>query len=204
VISLFKNIKIAASVFNENMAPHLQAAHPNLTIFNPAKIAAIKFVEALDEPVTRRLRYTPVQHEEVKSQQGSDKLIMILGFSFVGLLTLATFYFHYSEKLSLLNSFYFVIVTVATVGYGDISLVNASPVSLWRRYNKVADHAEVHKFFIFHDGCQCSPFAPAKLSGNFFGECLCGSVCAAELTSDIVPQMWGRQVIKMIVAYSKP
>lgn len=38
-------------------------------------------------------------------------------------------YFHFSEQLSWLDAFYFVIVTISTVGYGDINLQNSSALS---------------------------------------------------------------------------
>jgi hypothetical protein len=38
-------------------------------------------------------------------------------------------YFHYFEHLKWLDSFYFVIVTVTSVGYGDFSLLNANDLS---------------------------------------------------------------------------
>lgn len=41
----------------------------------------------------------------------------------------ATSYFRAAEHLSWLDAFYFVIVTTATVGYGDISLLHSSPAS---------------------------------------------------------------------------
>ena len=38
-------------------------------------------------------------------------------------------YFHLADGLSWLDALYFVVVTTATVGYGDINLLNASALS---------------------------------------------------------------------------
>ena len=51
-MSLYPAIPITASLFNENLIPHLQAGHNNLTILNPAKIAAPAFVAAIYQQVS--------------------------------------------------------------------------------------------------------------------------------------------------------
>lgn len=130
LMSMSESVPITASLFNENIAPHLQAAHPNLKIYNPAKIAAPVFVEALYKPLERSLRYAPVKKpEEIKHTTHSDSLIKILLVLFAVVILFATTYFHVFENLSWLNSLYFVVVTVATVGYGDINLLTASSTS---------------------------------------------------------------------------
>ena len=130
IMALNENIPITISLFNENVAPHLRAAHPNLYILNPAKIAAPVFVEALYKPVERFLSYTPAKPiEELKKPPRFDYFIKLLVGCFAILIALATTYFHFFEKLSWLDSLYFVVVTVATVGYGDINLQNSSAIS---------------------------------------------------------------------------
>jgi TrkA-N domain/Ion channel len=129
LMSLCKNLRITASLFNENIATHLSAGHPNLLILNPAKIAAPAFAEALEQPVTRQPNYAVVNPIKQKENFQLYSLINILLFSFVLVITLATLYFHFAESLSFLDALYFVVVTISTVGYGDINLLNASPVS---------------------------------------------------------------------------
>lgn len=128
-ISLKKNLPITAALFNENVAPHLRATHPNIQVLNPAKIAAPAFVQALHAPVTHTLRYTPDRAPSTSRPSRADRLIPILVGSFVALMVLATAYFHVFDDLSWLNAAYFVVVTIATVGYGDINLLNASALS---------------------------------------------------------------------------
>lgn len=128
-ISLYPQISIAASLFNENLTPHLQAKHNNVTIFNPAKIAAPHFVAALFQPLERKIETKAVHNSvKIKSKQ-KDTLVQKLLLSFIGLLMVAVLFFHFYEKLSWVDAVYFVIVTVATVGYGDINLVNSSAIS---------------------------------------------------------------------------
>ncbi|MBC7863304.1 MAG: hypothetical protein IAF38_10040, partial [Bacteroidia bacterium] len=64
LISLYPDIPIAASLFNENLIPHLQANHKNVTILNPAKIAAPYFVAALHQPLQRKTETNAVNKTE--------------------------------------------------------------------------------------------------------------------------------------------
>ena len=129
LISLNRTLPIVASLFNENIAPHLQAAHPNVRILNPAKIAAPAFIEALSTPIVHALRYVPARIAEEPARPRSDTLIKALVTSFLALIASAVVYFQFAEHLSWLDALYFVIVTITTVGYGDISLQHSGAVS---------------------------------------------------------------------------
>ena len=129
LISLVSHVPITASLFNENLIPHLQKDHTNLRILNPAKIAAPAFVEQLyiqknNEPVFKN-----VLSNNISTIRRKPSLIQKLIIAFVSLLLAAVIFFHYYEKLSWIDSFYFVIVTAATVGYGDIHLANSTSLS---------------------------------------------------------------------------
>lgn len=54
-----------------------------------------------------------------------DVFLVVIATLVVGLLSGATVFFHHHENLSWASSFYFVITTFCTVGYGDISLKDA-------------------------------------------------------------------------------
>ena len=127
LVSIESTLPIVASFFNENIAPHLQAAHPNVRILNPAKLAAPTFVAAMDTPVTHTLRYVPAPIDKERLARRPDNLIPSLMAAFGTLIALAVAYFHVRLQLSWLDALYFVVVTVATVGYGDITLLNAPP-----------------------------------------------------------------------------
>lgn len=122
-------LPVVASMFNENIAPHLRAANPALSILNPARIAAAVFVDALETPLRHQLRYAPQPSADQRAPARTDRLIRALVAGFALLLLAATSYFHFAERLSWLDALYFVVVTTATVGYGDISLLHSSTAS---------------------------------------------------------------------------
>lgn len=126
LISLRPALPVVASMFNENIAPHLQAAHPNVRILNPAKLAAPTFIAAMRAPLERTLRYVPAPRGEEPRPLRLDRTVQRLVGAFVALIVTAVIYFHLADGLSWLDALYFVVVTTATVGYGDINLLNAS------------------------------------------------------------------------------
>ena len=129
LVSVAPRLPVVVSLFNENIAPHLQAVNPNVRVLNPARIAAPVFVEALDTPLAHALRYRPARMSGAASRQGVDPLIVKLGLGFATMVVAATAYFHAAQRLSWIDALYFVTVTVATVGYGDVNLLNASTLS---------------------------------------------------------------------------
>lgn len=129
LMSVDRRLPVVVSLFNENIAPHLQAANPNVRVLNPAKMAAPAFVDALDTPLAHVLGYRPVRVADDPIRKPLDRLILKLSLGFVTMLLAATAYFHSAQQLTWIDSLYFVTVTVATVGYGDINLLNANTLS---------------------------------------------------------------------------
>jgi TrkA-N domain/Ion channel len=129
LISLVTNIPITASLFNENLIPHLQKDHINLKILNPAKIAAPAFVEQLYVQVNTEAVYAKVLLESKGQVKKSFSLIQKLLIGFIVMLLCAVTFFHFYEKLAWIDAFYFVIVTAASVGYGDINFATGSTVT---------------------------------------------------------------------------
>ena len=126
LLSVDRRLPVVVSLFNENIAPHLQAANPNVRVLNPAKIAAPTFINALDVALSDALRYRPAPIADDSVRKPIDPLIAKLSVGFATMLVAATAYFHAAQQLSWIDALYFVTVTVATVGYGDINLLNAS------------------------------------------------------------------------------
>ncbi len=55
---------------------------------------------------------------KVAFQQAQVKILLLLSFSQI---SLATVFYHFVEKWSWIDAFYFSVITIATVGYGDFS-----------------------------------------------------------------------------------
>jgi voltage-gated potassium channel Kch len=128
-LTLYPNIPLTASMFNERLSLHVKQSHKNLIILNPAKIAAPLFVNAVDSD-ERIVEVNSGPTKVIKANKTIHfSLVQKLIFSFLLLLLTAVCFFHFYEKLSWINAFYFVIVTAAAVGYGDINLSNSSDVS---------------------------------------------------------------------------
>ena len=129
LIALDGALPVVASLFNEAVAPHIQAAHPNVRILNPAKLAAPGFITALHAPIERALRYAPAPLAVDPAPARADHVIRRLAIGFLAMVFAAVAYFRIAEGFTWLNALYFVVVTVATVGYGDISLLNSGPAT---------------------------------------------------------------------------
>jgi len=129
LMALYPDLNLYTSLFNENIRPHLEAANPKLTILNPARLAAPFFVNALNQDINRK-HPSAIRPDIVKpSTNKKDILLKRLILSFALLVITATTYFHFHEHLSWLDAFYFVVVTVSTVGYGDVNLLASSAIS---------------------------------------------------------------------------
>jgi hypothetical protein len=129
LISLYTTIPITASLFNENLIPHLQNKPGKLTILNPAKIAAPFFVAAIYQPLQKSFVHKSLNKKNEFKSKRKDLLIQKLLLSFSALLLFAVAFFHFFENLTWIDSLYFVVVTVATVGYGDINLFHSAAFS---------------------------------------------------------------------------
>jgi hypothetical protein len=129
LMALYPDIPVTATLFNENIRPHLEKANHNLKIINPAKLAAPFFVNALDNVIKHDIKLglkpNPIKHE--KKSSISFLMILVLLFSLIAFSCVA--YFHFNDHLSWLDAFYFVVVTISTVGYGDINLQHSSALS---------------------------------------------------------------------------
>lgn len=125
LFSLAPTAQVFASVFNERLVPHFRLKRSNFHIFHPPEVAAPEFVEAL-EVEKREIQEVPPQPciEKRSSRRGSSVLTYcVLAYSIV--LFGAVSYFHLKEGFSWIDAVYFVVVTMSTVGYGDINLLNA-------------------------------------------------------------------------------
>jgi Trk K+ transport system NAD-binding subunit len=129
MMALYSSIPITTSLFNENIRPHLENANKKLIILNPAKLAAPLFAKALDNPIERNQK-SGLKLDRNMPKKKSNNSFLIFLISFFSLMVFSSVvYFHFSEQLSWLDALYFVVVTISTVGYGDINLLNSSALS---------------------------------------------------------------------------
>jgi Trk K+ transport system NAD-binding subunit len=128
--TLYPKIQIATALFNEKLIPHLKLAIPKIEIFNPARISAGEFVKGIYDTteIVHSTIFTIDKASLPKINKPSTLLISLVA-AFILLITFTTVYFHYFENLKWLDSFYFVIVTVTSVGYGDFSLLSSNDLS---------------------------------------------------------------------------
>lgn len=129
MMALYTNINVAISLFNENIKPHLEKANQRLTILNPAKIAAPFFVEELDRNIVKGVKSKIKKEPDENGKISKDHFLIKLIAAFVFLALFAVAYFHFKEQLSWIDAFYFVVVTISTVGYGDFNLQNSTAIS---------------------------------------------------------------------------
>lgn len=115
LMSVDSNVPISVALFNENIAPHLQASHPNIRLMNPAKIAAPVFVGSINEPVTRFLRYTPAKIS-IEPRRDPDLLIKMLVLLFIVFIVTVTGYFSMARHISLMDAAYLVLSRVVGSG----------------------------------------------------------------------------------------
>jgi TrkA-N domain/Ion channel len=128
LISTYKDLPITASLFNENLIPHLQGSN-NLTVLNPAKIAAPFFVALLYKNIEAEPVFTSSNFYIEKEPNTGLSIIQKLLIFFFSFLIFSVLFFHFYEGLSWIDAVYFVVVTAASVGYGDISLSKSDTLS---------------------------------------------------------------------------
>jgi voltage-gated potassium channel Kch len=129
ITSLYPDLPIATSLFNENILPHLEKANPHLKVINPAKIASAAFIQPLGQ-LNKNKPFAQINSAVIAPiKNHKDAFLIQLITSFTILLCASVSYFHYNDQLSWLDALYFVVVTMTTVGYGDINLQSASDLS---------------------------------------------------------------------------
>ena len=128
-ISTYPHLHVTAALFNENIIPHLKTENSYLKILNPARIAAPSFVEQLSIQIKNEVPYANIISENNIVVKNHFSLVQRILLFFSLFLLAAVTFFHFYEHLSWIDSFYFVIVTAASVGYGDINLAASNAVS---------------------------------------------------------------------------
>src|SRR4030095_9290846 len=122
-------ITLVQSRLGRKLARHLD----HFSFISPPELAAQRIVEAIDAPKPASSRGAAHQPGDVESEParrwGIDPLILRALAVIATMMMLATIYFHYAEALDWIDSLYFVVTMMATVGFGDISLRTSSTLS---------------------------------------------------------------------------
>lgn len=127
--SLNPRARLVMSLFNDNLAPHLRGGHHSLEIYNPAAIAATEFTKASMKKMSKKLSVqsskAPILKEHI-DRSFRNALVAIFGI-FLVILCVSTIVFHFNHNLTWIDAFYFASTVITTTGFGDISLLGASP-----------------------------------------------------------------------------
>ncbi|MFN0119989.1 MAG: NAD-binding protein [Blastocatellia bacterium] len=125
-------ITLTQSRLGKKLTRHL--AH--FSYINPPQLAAKRFVDAIDAPAAepaqtgKATQAEPVTPDEEPATPWKPDPLIIRAVCFIGAMAaLATVYFHLAERMSWLDALYFVVTLMATVGFGDFSLREATPLS---------------------------------------------------------------------------
>jgi voltage-gated potassium channel Kch len=131
VISLNDSVPVIVSLFNAELAGHLQTSRPKIAVRNPALAATSVFVDALRAPVTRKLRHHAPEQPLLRgklSEIRRNPWLYAIALIFLILLAGGSILFHFTEKLSWVDSIYFTVTVMTTTGFGDINLQHSSNV----------------------------------------------------------------------------
>ncbi len=130
--SLNPTAKLVVSLFNDNLAPYLRAGHKLLEVHNPAGIAAAEFAQAAVKKLskTKKIQTQATALPQVRERYDQSLRSALFGITFIFslIIVLSTIVFHVTEGLTWINAFYFTATILTTTGFGDITLLNASPI----------------------------------------------------------------------------
>lgn len=123
---LHSNIALYTMLAQESLGDKIALCLPNFHYINPAKKSAVKFIKAaLDD-----LEYRPVENFKWAKIIIKFDFLIKKAMLFIGtIMTTSTLFFHFYDGLAWIDSFYFTVTMMATVGFGDYSLKDHSDLS---------------------------------------------------------------------------
>ncbi len=131
--SLSRTVPIIISLIQSRLGKKLQRHLENFSFVSPPELAAQQFVAAIEAPARdsgqQPAAIMGVTEPEIVAPRRLDPLLLYAITATSSMALTATIYFHYWENLSWLDAVYFVVTLMATVGFGDISLREATSLS---------------------------------------------------------------------------
>jgi Trk K+ transport system NAD-binding subunit len=128
-----KTLPVAITLVQSQLGRKLQRHLNHFSFVSPPELAAQKFVDAVYAPgpaPSANLQPPAAEMDaETSASWKMDPLVLRAIGAIVALAALAAVYFHFSERLSWIDSIYFVVTMMATVGFGDISLRSSTTLS---------------------------------------------------------------------------
>lgn len=120
-----RDVPVYAAFFNESLVSELVDKNRNIKIFNPASIVSKLFVDSIPDSIS--------ENEETETlytynDNPNDKLPLILLAGFIWLMVSGAIFFHLTEGVGWMKSFYFAITVITGVNFGDVGLVNYGPI----------------------------------------------------------------------------
>lgn len=126
-------VPVVITLVQSRLGKKLARQLERFSYVSPSELAAREFVEAIYAPKPKQLVDAPALIAEPEVAQTAVSRIdplVVRALSVVCIMAgLATTYFHYAEQLSWIDSLYFVVTLMATVGFGDISLRSSTTLS---------------------------------------------------------------------------
>lgn len=123
---IHNDIAIYTMLAQESLGDKIALCLPNFHYINPAKKSALKFIKAALED----LEYHRVKNFKwAKIIIKIDALIKKAIFFICAIMSTSTLFFHFYDGLPWIDSFYFTVTMMATVGFGDYSLKDHSDLS---------------------------------------------------------------------------
>ena len=128
------SVPIVITLTQDRLGEKLRRHLGHFSFINPPALAAARFVDAIHAPApvkAHAVELPPPAPDDAadRARWQFDPLILraLATIATIGLL--ATCYFHVAERLRWIDSLYFVVTMMATVGFGDISLRDSSTLS---------------------------------------------------------------------------
>lgn len=115
---LAPTLRIVVRVFDPILEAYLQKTAPDIRVLSMSAVAAPVVLEAIlpDAEVQ-----PPSADELARPARDSDKMLLRMLAFVSALIALGTVYFKFAMALSPVDALYFVVTTITTTGYGDIT-----------------------------------------------------------------------------------